>query len=99
MARWYAAHRAAYHADEAAISIREAVPQRASPRGQAAILSEKQKLALIKDTRNMIERHHKTMHDAFLAMDKARSRPTPLACLKPGPCPNHPPSQKPQPAY
>ena len=65
------------------------VPQ-ASPRGQAAILSEKQKLALIKDTRNMIERHHKTMHEAFLAMDKARSRPTPLACLKPGPCPNHP---------
>jgi len=65
------------------------VPQ-ASPRGQAAILSEKQKLALIKDTRNMIERHHKTMHEAFLAMDKARSWPTPLACLKPGPCPNHP---------
>jgi len=49
------------------------VPQQASPRGQAAILSEKQKLALIKDTRNMIERHHKTMHDAFLAMDKDRN--------------------------
>jgi hypothetical protein len=72
------------------------VPQlQASPRGKAAILSETQKLALIKDTRHMIERHHKTMHEAFLAMDKARSRPTSLACLKPGPCPispspNHP---------
>ena len=42
----------------------------ASPRTIAAVQP-----ALIKDTRDMIERHHKTMHQAFLAMDKARSGP------------------------
>ena len=39
----------------------------ASPRAIAAVQP-----ALIKDTRDMIERHHKTLHQAFLAMDKAR---------------------------
>ena len=51
----------------------KSVPQlQASPRGKAEMVSQAQQLALIKDTRNMIDRHHKTMHQAFLAMDKAR---------------------------
>ena len=43
------------------------VSGQASPRVIAAMQP-----GLIEDTRHMIDRHHKTMHQAFLAMDKAR---------------------------
>ena len=69
----------------------KAVPQlQASPRGKAAMASQAEQLALIKDTRNMIDRHHKTMHQAFLAMDKARSRQISSPGYAPNPLPPHP---------
>ena len=71
----------------------KAVPQlQASPRGKAAMASQAEQLALIKDTRNMIDRHHKTMHQAFLAMDKARSRQISSPGYAPNLLPPHPPS-------
>jgi hypothetical protein len=69
----------------------KAVPQlQASPRGKAAMMPQAEQLALIKETRNMIERHHKTMHQAFLAMDKARSRPIFSPAHAPNPQPPTP---------
>lgn len=44
-------------------------PVQAGPRATAAM----QPGGLIDATRLMIDRHHKTMHQAFLAMDKARA--------------------------
>ena len=66
----------------AALGLRPAMPQppaiaapqpQISPRNQSKdMLTQSERLALIKSTRNMIDRHHRTMHQAFLAMDKER---------------------------
>jgi hypothetical protein len=61
------------------------VSGQASPRVIAAMQP-----GLIEDTRHMIDRHHKTMHQAFLAMDKARSRPIFSPAHAPNPQPPTP---------
>ena len=54
-------------------SVQQQPSARADTPGQASPREIVAQPGLINDTRDMIDRHHKTMHQAFLAMDKAHA--------------------------
>ena len=68
-------------------SVQQQPSARADTPGQASPREIVAQPGLINDTRDMIDRHHKTMHQAFLAMDKARAA---SRLSSPGPGPDLP---------
>ena len=68
-------------------SVQQQPSARADTPGQASPREIVAQPGLINDTRDMIDRHHKTMHQAFLAMDKAHAA---SRLSSPGPGPDLP---------